>query len=124
MMPFLVVSGAVLSSELLDSLTAEGNTVVIDESGMASHQPGAVVDQSLMIPMGSDCRDMNQDSGNGELVGGLSRSDFERILKRDYCATSLFYKNISPLARQQVYDAYLLDSDLTTLRELILSKIQ
>ncbi len=118
---FLLASKSVLASELLDSLNAEGHSVVLDKSSLAKNQPGAIVDQSLQIPKGSGCEKVNH-TGTA-LIKGLSQRNFERILKRDHCATSLFYKKISHSARQQVYDAYLLDSDLKALRKMILSKM-
>ncbi|MDQ7074082.1 MAG: hypothetical protein Q9O24_02790 [Gammaproteobacteria bacterium] len=118
----LFASESVWASGLLESLEAEGRSVVLDKRSMAKHQSGAMVDQFLLIPKSSSCSEANQFAK--VIVKGLSRRDFEKALRRDHCATSLFYKKISYRARQQVYDAYLLDPDLATLRQMILSKMQ
>ncbi|MDQ7014842.1 MAG: hypothetical protein Q9N68_00505 [Gammaproteobacteria bacterium] len=118
----LCVSKAILALDLLESLETEGRSSVLDESGMAKQQAGAMVDQFLLIPKSSNCGKANQFAK--VMVGGLSRRDFEKVLRRDHCATSLFYKKISYRARQQVYDAYMSGSDLSTLQEMILLKMQ
>jgi len=117
----LFASGSVLALDLLESLNTEGNSIVLDKSGMAKNQPGAIVDHSLLIPKGSGCGELSHIGQT--LIRGLSQADFERVLKRDHCGTSLFYKNISQPARQQVYDAYLLNPDLKALQQMILSKM-
>lgn len=58
------------------------------------------------------------------LEAGLSKSEFEALLEKSYYGSYLFYSTLNDGAQQRVYEAYLSDNRIDSIRDAIKEQLK
>ncbi len=104
------------SSDYLKLLEGEASGLNLDSQTKNSQKKSPSNSIKLFSPGESD----SQGGGITELFPGLSQKQFELVLKNNYIGSYLFYKRLSELKREEVYQYYQTGPDPSMIRKKII----
>ncbi|MCW9025244.1 MAG: hypothetical protein OQK73_11290 [Gammaproteobacteria bacterium] len=99
--------------EYVDSLMDEADGLTIDKMTTLEEK------EIKKIEITDDSSWNFDEQSLGILESGMSQSDFEKSLKRNYFATSILFSKLDPVSKSMVYKAYLETPEIEHITKVI-----